>query len=406
MKPQLRVVRLRLPGQWSDGWLYKEHLILWSRNGTMHIASLDDLAQAVRDQASPGVAVAADYGIFRNDWKASEQFRRISSLSGVRDSIFQDFPSNETPATVIVKSFSPSVVASDAVPGFLLDVAIYANRIYMGSTDGLFESRFFPDEPEQRNPLVQRLGDKVTAVNAKYSAVNSSAEEHGLWFAHVNFGEERWWSQDLRLIRTAEVSRDNSFVSFHLLNYRDDEFPTFLRARTVREKPHERAEFQESRILSYQEPTDIRGITTAAIASSRRVALTDNFALPTAYENGPAQVLGNSTYRLLIGWRDSVQVVDISAYPGKQIAARPDPAYRKQELNIDPSSILKTYSIGGGFLVELIDEIRLIMPRGSYPLIKASAARIRTFVHARRYQDTALVVEEDGASLIGFFEFV
>ena len=124
-------------------------------------------------------------------------------------------------------------------------------------------------------------------------------------------------------------------------------------------------------------------------------------------DSNSAQVLGNSAYRLLIRWQDSLQVVDISAYAGKEIEARPDPAYRtKRDFDLVPSSVLKTYAIGAGFLIELVDEIRLITPRGSYPLIRERAARIRTFVHARRYQDTALVVGENGISLIGFFESV
>ena len=250
MKRRLRILRLSLPGQWSDGWLYKEHLIFWSRSGQMHVASLADVARAVRDEISSGLAVAADYAIFRNDWKASEQFKRINSVPGIKDTLFQDFGERDEPVTISVNSFEPVPVASDAIPGFLLDATLYANRIYVGSTEGLFESRFQPDAPREPNPVVRRIDHRVTAVNAKYSAVNTSTEEQGLWFAHVNFGDERWWANDLPFVRTADVSYDNSFASFHLLNYSDGAFPTFLRAQTVRQRPHERAEFQESRIVA------------------------------------------------------------------------------------------------------------------------------------------------------------
>ena len=116
-------------------------------------------------------------------------------------------------------------------------------------------------------------------------------------------------------------------------------------------------------------------------------------------------MLGNSAYRLLMRWQDSLSVVDIAAYRGRQIEARPDPKYRGHRApDFAPGTVLKTYAISDGFLVELMDEIVMITPRGAYSLLRERAARIRTFSQARRYQDAILVVEENSVSLIGFFE--
>jgi hypothetical protein len=38
-------------------------------------------------------------------------------------------------------------------------------------------------------------------------------------------------------------------------------------------------------------------------------------------------------------------------------------------------------------------------------LARERAARVRTFVHARRYQDVALVVGESDVRIIGFMEY-
>lgn len=402
----LRVLRLRLPGMWSDGWLYKEHLILWSRTGTSHVVGLDELAREVRKETTATLAVAADYLIFRNDWKASEQFRSLCTVPGIQRSLLQDFPSEGGEITVQLKSFAPAPILSEAVPGFILDSNVYANRLYVGSTEGLFEGRFYPDDPEGRNPLVQRLTFRVNAISAKYSVVNSSAEESGLWFGHVDFGDDRWWAEHRQFGRIAEVSFDNSFASVNLLNYTDDTFPTFLRAQTARARPHENAEYDEPRVLRYESQADIRQVTAAAIGSSRKRGQPEKPQTTKNLERrdvSSLQVLGNSRYRLLVMSAGSLQVVNVSAHPGRGIAARTNSKFQVQhDTGISSEAVLKTYAIDTGFLVELADEIRLITPHGSYSLMRRPTARVRTFIHSRRYQDAVLVVEEDGVSLLGF----
>lgn len=38
-------------------------------------------------------------------------------------------------------------IAAEQVPGFMLDSGIYNNCVYVGTTDGLFETRFDPNAP-------------------------------------------------------------------------------------------------------------------------------------------------------------------------------------------------------------------------------------------------------------------
>jgi hypothetical protein len=404
---RLRAFHLQIPGQWNDGWLYKEHLILWSRSGQMFVTELSELLTKAHAQLSRTLSVAVDYAIFRNDWKSSEQFRRLNGVEDIRHPIFRDFPQSGTPLVIAVDSLDMRPSESDPIPGFILDVSMYADHVYAGSSEGLFESRFDPKAPRARKPVVQRLENGVSAVNAKNSVVNSSAGEYGLFFTHVNFQDTNWWSQSPRFSRTADVSYYNSFATYHLLNYANKPFPTFLRAETEgRASRADGLAYQESRVVSYQDQTDISFIASAAINRSRRVKLSESESLVTAHDSeSAARVLGNSISRLLIHWQDGLRVVDISAQTGRDIAARPDPKYvDTRESNVRPSSVLRTYAIESGFIVELFDEIQLITPQGSYVIAHQQAARIRTFVYSRRYQDIALVVGENNVTLIGFIE--
>jgi len=404
---KLRVFHLRIPGQWNDGWLYKEHLILWSRSGQMFVTELAELLEKAHTQLTPALSVAADYAIFRNDWKSSEQVNRLIEVADVRQAFFKDFPDSGAPLIMEIESLEMRPSQSDPVPGFILDVSLYADHIFTGTSEGLFESRFDAKSPQARRPVVQWLEKEVSAVNAKNSIVNSSAGEQGLLFSEVNFQDLNWWSERPSFRQTAEISYYNSFVTYHVLNYADKAFPAFLRAETEsRVGRTGSSDYQESRVVAYHDQADISFIAGAAIDGSRRVKLSESHSLKSNVEAEPAgRVLGNSVNRLLVHWGNALRVVDISAQKGKDIAARPDPKYGAiGEADIRPSSVLRTYAIESGFLVELFDEIRLMTPHGSYLVAKEQAARIRTFPYSRRYQDMALVVGEDNVTLIGFIE--
>ncbi len=407
MKPRLHVLRIRLPGQWSDGWIYKEHLLLWSRTGQLHVAGLAAIARSVRAQVSPALSVAADYLIFRNDWKVGEQFERLRTIPNFSHLLLREFPHNRS-ARIEIDTFQPIPTDFESIPGIVLDSAVYADRIYIGSTAGLFETRFSPDAPATSSPVVQRLDHRIAAVTAKYSAVNSSAGEQGLWFGPVLFGE-RWWRHEdaeSSFRRTAELSRDNSFAAQHLLNYTDESFPKFLRAQMAQAKTTEAARYPETQVVGYDTQADIGKSAAAAMQFSRKMSLSGTSPdLKLSRSVGSARVLGNSNFRLLVLWQGSLRVLDVSAYKGKDIEVRPDDDFGIQRTGgISPTSILKTYAIGSGFLVELMDQIRLITSAGSYVLLRDRAARVRTFIHALRYRDVALIVEENGVSLVGFME--
>jgi hypothetical protein len=407
MNNKISAIQVKLPGEWSDGWLYKEHLILWSRTGQMFVAELAELERKVRLALPPELAVAVGYAIFRNDWKSSEQFKALSTLPRIYQVLLEDSYGSEDPIIVNIDSLDITPAESESVPGFVLDTNLYANCIFVGSTEGLFESRFDPGSPRRREPVVQRLDYECATVNAKYSAVNVSAGDRGLLFSRVDVDERSWSRDSLGFKRTAELSFDNSFASYNVLNYGDQPFPTFLRAQTRDSSESERSERQENRVVGYDDQADISGLAAAVLAGRLRAKLSETRSLtPRREDLDTAQVLGNSAGRLLVKWEDALQVVDISARRGKEITARADSQYRSLgEITTPPSAILKTYAINSGFLVELFDEVRLLTPRGSYMLARERAARVRTFVHARRYQDVALVVGESDVRIIGFMEY-
>ena len=405
MTSDTRVLRLDIPGEWSDGWLYKNHLILWTRTGQMHVTSLDNILKSIRRQTSPSISVVAQYLLFRNDWKASDQFHQILQVPEVEHNFVAELDPEGESTVIALENLDGGIAATESIPGAGLDTAIYANRVYSASTNGLFETRFDPQSPLRRNPVISRLNHRVVSVSAAYSAVNSSANEEGLWFSQVDFGDASWWKRDRAFKRVAEFSRGNSFAYINLLNYTDEAFPDLMRSAATRERPHDRAEYDEWRITGYGQATKISGLAASTLRTPGKVQLAKVARNGPADEAETAQVLGNSNYRLLVAWQGGVRVVNIAAHPGKDIEARSDSAFRGiANLRIEPSSVLETYPFGGGFIVEMFDSLCLLNQSGSFMLLGAPVARVRTFAQSRRHREVVLAVREDGISLLGIFQ--
>ena len=399
--------RLDLPGEWADGWLYKEHLILWSRTGEMHVSPLAELDKGVRERVSPALGVVADHLIFRNDWKASDQFRRMTSVPGVEQAFLGDFEHASRELIVSVDEVTPDPVRGERIPGVVLDAAVYANQVYVGSTQGLFETRFDPDRPTHGSAVIERLPDRVSAVTARYAAVNGSAGEAGLWFSRINLDVGRKRTEDGNFRRVAEYSRGNSFATTNLLNYTDEAIPALLRSELSKESSQGDRGDRDSgklQITGYAAPANIGGVMASALQSRRSAWRDATPEFSASLTDGTAEVLGNSGNRLLVAWQESLRVIDLKFLKDRDVAARRDKDFRDTAgLEIDPVSILDTHEFVNGFLVELPDEVRLINSQGSYSLISEPVARIRTFAHSRRHREVVLLIRETGVSLLGIY---
>jgi hypothetical protein len=402
MGAKLHVLRLDLPGLWSDGWLYKENLVLWSRSGLPHVVRLADLAAEIKELGDPPLEAVADHLLFHTEWKIGQQFTRLLLIPGIEEQFIAGFP--ESGEIIIpMDRVLPVPVAADPVPGVILDSAIYANRVYLGTIEGLFETRFDPDNPTSYNPLVSRMQKRVSVITAGYSAVNGSAGEDGLWFGRMHFGDEPWWDEKSSFRQVADFSRSNSFADVNLLNYTGDAFPGFLRSETSKEKQRGNSERDDRQITGYRESADIGSLMTSALTKKRN-ARSIYPKQDLGLSSDSAEVLGNSGKRLLVAWDDSLRVVDLSMQRDRDLAAKQDKTFQTvANLEIDPYAILDTHAFGKGFLVELSKEVRLINSQGSFTLIAEPVARIRTFSRSRRYKEVVLLIRETGVSLLGMY---
>jgi hypothetical protein len=190
----------------------------------MYHIRLKVLLKALKKTVSTEVATFATFALFRNDWKDSAVFHELTSLGPVADALTRI--ADEFHRAVVIE-VQPAIedLRIPGVPASMLDTEIYANRAYIGTVDGLFETRFNPAFARSDEDLVQVTDLRTSAVTAKYMSLNVSTGCTGLWFRPIVFGangdagfyvesEER---EDL--VRVADESESASFAGRNLLNY-------------------------------------------------------------------------------------------------------------------------------------------------------------------------------------------
>lgn len=305
------VVSLRIPGEWRDAWLYKQHLIIWQRDNSMLSVNVDRVLDAIRHEYDAATATAIEYILMRNDWKNSEQFRKLLNVPGVERSLRSAIRATKGTVSLTADSLAMEPAGAEPASGVLLDSHIYANRIYCASTEGLFES-YFHAQRRTGSPQEQLMSRRVAHVSARYACLNVSAEEEGLWYQPIQIGDRHWSGAPADFVRAADVSLGTSYASRHLLNYVDDAVPQFLRAQAHKGRVTERSEYDEWQVSGYQAPRDITRAAISALTSKAKVEL-GAVAGPADVDKSEIQVLGNADYRLLVHWRNKLRVLDISA---------------------------------------------------------------------------------------------
>ncbi|AZQ34830.1 hypothetical protein EJ357_16155 [Streptomyces cyaneochromogenes] len=386
------------------------------------------ISKAVLAKYGPSKAGLLDYLILRNDWKASSAFRRIMSMPEVASAFLRDFRLEGSDLDLTV-SLEPIKIGHEGTPGYLFDSAIYANRLYQATSEGLFESRFNPDREIDEMPLVQFLEHETRCVSAQYMAVNASAEERGLWFAPIRlfdidgddyeYGEGELWDpfgeneegypatvirrSGNRMEQVADYSASCSSAARHLLNYTDAPMPGFLRAHDVRGRSHERAQFDEWMVTGYEQERSIEELTQKAL--SFKASRGEGDEGTPAWGEG-VEVLGNSSYRLLVKRNDVLEVVNVSAFENRDVAVKKNAEFRKMNLrDVGGSEILSTRDLASGFAIELFDSISVVTASSVFSVYREPAARIRTFRASRRYKDVLAIAGEKDLALVGFVEF-
>lgn len=387
-----RRLTVRIPGQWEDAWLYREHLIAWDTSGRVSYIPLEALKDSVTRASDHHHGVLTEHLVLRSERKSSREFGELFAIPSVRRDFFE--PLMAQPEVIIsLDSLEMRSAMFDPIPGNINDTVAYGNRLLASSDAGVFEAQFNPRHGDA-SPLLQVVDEPSTSIVAGNGRFAASTGEAGLVSREVTFGDGDQWAdvaEAAPITTLAPYSRGVGKSSVHLVNYGLDPVPEFIRA-TTRIEHHENG-FKESIVTRFDPPTSLREVIRHGL-SSDKASSEDNF-----------EVLGNANYRLLVQRDLRLEVLSMRAFQNKPLGVTHEQPLNLAELMPHPvNHAMSTHALRSGFLMEHTRGVHVFGDSGVLELSDELVVQARTFPNSRRYIDTVVLVREESIDLIGFVD--
>lgn len=383
-----------IPGEWAQGWLYKDHLFLWNNSGALLHAPVSKFVQSIADTHDQDIALAAQLALFRNDWKGGLQTSALFRPARIRDSLRATAHAAGLLRGVELSSSDLSDVDVEDVPGMLLSVSIYGNHAFIASSEGLFEANLNPNYLDRSVEILQRLQAAAHDVETNYGAVAVSAFEEGLWFDEIDFGEGASWQFGGPMQRIGEYSTGVSMASTNLLNFTDEGVPDLYLGHAERRRQSGRSRYESVAVTGYE-----RASADLSYLSARGLDVDESFI-----RDGRVRLLANSRQQLLYDVDGELRLLRLLTGANVRLD-RPTSLKAKMEDVTTGSHLISTHALGAGFLMETFERVVWVDRTGIHDVTAAPAVSVRTFPGSKHFQDTALIIEEDRALLVGFLDF-
>lgn len=387
---------ISIPGDWADGWLYKDQLLLWGENGDLCFMSLSSLTTHIRRIFGADIAFAAQLALFRNDWRSGEQASAYQRVEGIKRSISQALEAALAAVGdgegIVLDDLALERVEVERVPGDILSTSIYANQAFVATSEGLFETNVNPRYLRAQGQLVERLSKPSHHVTANFGAVSASAFEEGLWFSTIDLDGSGGWRSGGPMDQVADYSRSTSTASRDLLNYTEDPVPDLFVASAVHERQSASSKFPSWQVRSYQ-PSEERLSTVAA----------RGLGVDETEDTGKFEVLGNSNYHLLIDVGGRLVTLDMLNSP-TGLSARALSEVADTNAGLSGRDVLSTVPMANGFAIERAHSVSWLGDDGVQELVAGQVAGVRSFPASRHFADTLLVVREADVLLIGLVD--
>jgi hypothetical protein len=211
----VKSVKLRIPGEFEDAFIYMGRLLLLGANATVHSIRLSQLL----DRLAAGRRRDLLRVLFeRNDNLGAKGLIAAAGTARAANRVLAGLVSED----LIADPKPESEIVLDVDYSVPLDFLVYNRRAYFATDQGLISQDVdFDSSAARRVGISERRTDPAClAVTARFGAVNASCEDNGLFQSLDEFG---WLGSPRRrkMTHIADESRRTSWLHEGFVNYTD-----------------------------------------------------------------------------------------------------------------------------------------------------------------------------------------
>jgi len=374
----LRALKLFLPGDYKDAYLYRGMLLVVTSDLELRACRIDrideDLGRKYRRDA---LLITSTLQRWRRN-ADPERFGAslIDDLAG--------YYNKSHPTSDVVLNIDEGMLSApqklDVQGFFLLDMDIYKRSLYACTDDGLFRQ-----DLEWEREDVGVSGDAVKwhdaeclHVSLRYETMNVSCGDDGLFTTH-NGHKHSDEKRRPSLKQTAKKSMLSRWIGPDVINYPDYDDPVFLKS-DIQKSPdvkYQQIEVAEIGVEEYQLKSGFgKRIKTVAA--------------------GSIDFTFNTEYALFIHTRDN----DLFSLGIRHNPEEPPELTTLRSFGKLSEQILSAHFCRSGQIVESFDRVLVLTRDEKRELVASRGKSIRTYNRSAQFQDVVTVTANDGVHVI------
>lgn len=226
----MKTIRIYLPGDFQDGYLYGGQLFVVQNDGAIKSVALwDIISQNLRYKSE-------EYNFFRfvfsqNNWLKNEQATLFLKIPGFKenfDRLWEKFSKANYVFTANADNILKQLHQLDSVPTF--DFKIYAMRMFLGNRNGLYETGFSVSDKNAvrfNGPLERVFDGRATNISTKSGSVMISSNSDGLFHGRLTGIGERLTVKETPV---SAKSLRSAWSGYDVLNYESQNSFDYLKS--------------------------------------------------------------------------------------------------------------------------------------------------------------------------------
>lgn len=388
-----QTVEFRIKANLIDCYLYAGYLFLIMTNGRITYVSYHRVLHILKKEY-PQFAKLIDLIFLHNEYSKSNAGKIILAVQEVKDAIKKLWlrAAKEIDFTIEFEDIEPYCSDIGEWQSVPLDIRMYAMRLFVGSKDGLFESRLNMEEKGYKiNPdnLEKIFDAKVINLNAKNGSIILSADSEGLFGAEIDITYER------TKVNKKEISSKRSIRTSwanvcDIMNYESPcEFEYIKNSSVIIDKQSPKQfrygdNQEKKKIIRFGESVvDMDKLLRVVDFSKEDIQYCFN-SLTTGFF-----ILNDGRF-INVNFRNEEHIAEV--YFSSYISMQPQNRNRKVEKVISGSLV------PNGCVIEYFDKVVLYQKGKAYTLIEKPVNNVRTYIGSRNYRDMVTIISEDGVS--------
>ncbi|WP_055446230.1 hypothetical protein [Lacinutrix mariniflava] len=392
----MKTLKFTLEVNAIESYIYSGHLFLVLLNGRIAYAPLSRIIYKLINEY-PDYENLIRVSFQRNDYLNNRQAEVFFGIGEMKKSFIQlwEKASEEMEFKIILNEDDYTVI--DEVPTMpVLDLKMYAMRLYIGSKEGLYEINLNSDDRYNLEPTKpqKRFDGKVTCLNAKSGEIIISSNSNGLF--HGTFLNS---SNSLKVIEkpVSKKSIRTGWSGYDVINYdKQNDFDYFVNETQKIENKLTYSKFDEN--------SERRRITDFGSSKYDLSTLLTNSRIEKEQIN---YCFNSSTSGFFFMKDGSFVNINLTKPKDKQLYFVSNnknlPTLKNGSANF--LTPLSTSIVPEGCVVEYFDKVVLYQNSKAKIIETSPSINVRTYPSSKRYRNLISVTKEKEITIHSIFPF-